>query len=142
MYGSWYDFEASRERQKDILREAEARRLARATGPRGGRSRGSFGPLGVLGAKIRAYLRRLAPSGKAIPPDKQITVSITGYGPAGAVFEEGVYSLRPSNVIEFRREAEEYVVHKVDLLTGEDVLYHSTEKPEWAAWIWTQKTRR
>jgi hypothetical protein len=142
MHGCWHDFEASRERQRDILREAEALRLARTVRVHGGRPRWSSGPLGVIGAKIRAYLRRLAPSGNALPPDNQTAVSGADNGSAGAVFEEGVYSLRPSSVIELRREAEGYVVHEVDLLTGDDVLYLSTEEPEWAAWIWTQKTRR
>jgi hypothetical protein len=144
MHGCWHDFEASRERQRDILREAEVRRLARAAGkkPRETRPWSALRLLRALDGKLREFLRPLVPTGGEIPPEDEAAVPSAGDGLVGAAFEEGVYSLRPSSVIELRREAEGYVVHEVDLLTGDDVLYLSTEEPEWAAWIWNQKTRR
>ena len=57
-----------------------------------------------------------------------------------AVFEEGAPSVRSSSVIELHREGEGYVIREVDLGTGDHILYLSTEEPEWAAWIWEQKT--
>lgn len=143
MHGGWYDFEVSRERRRDFLREAEAQRLVRAAGVLRGKRPGScHRMLRTLDEKVRAYLGRRTPPGKAIPPDEATTVSSTGHELVSAFFEEGVYSLRPSSVIELRREAEAYVIREVDLLTGDDVLYLSTEEPEWAAWIWKQKTHR
>lgn len=141
MHGGWYDIEASRERQRDFAREAEAQRLARAAAKaRGGRAGSHYRLLGAIDERIRTFLGRLTPAGGEILPDNETAVSSTGHGLVGAVFEEGICSERSSSVIEFRREAEGYVIREVDLLTGDDVLYLSTEEPEWAAWIWRQKT--
>jgi hypothetical protein len=139
VHGCWYDFEASRERQRDFLREAEARRLARAAKARGARAGSRL--FAALDGRIRELMGPLMPAGKEIPPDEESTVLSARHGLVDAVFEEGVRSVRSSSVIEFRREAEGYVIREVDLLTGDDVLYLSTEEPEWAAWIWRQKTR-
>jgi len=72
MQGGWHDLDFWRERQRDLLGEVEAQRLARTRRP--------------------------------------------GW------------------------KAEGYVIREVDLGTGDHILYLATEEPEWAAWIWEQKT--
>ncbi len=48
--------------------------------------------------------------------------------------------VRSSSVIEFHQEEKGYVIREVDLGTGDHLLYLSTNKPEWATWIWERKT--
>ena len=131
-----HDFDIWRERQRDLLSEAEAQRLARVSRPdwreRLGKYRrlldefaGEFSGLGSV----------VTPSHRAFPPDEEIAPSGVGEGLVEA-------QVRSSSVIEFHREGEGYVIREVDLGTGDHTLFLSTEEPEWAAWIWEQKTHR
>ena len=138
MHGGPYEFDVWKERQREFLREAETRRLARTKRP-GWVSHlnhyrrvmsgfvGSILGLGVRAASSRAAL---STSGEVV---------LSGAGLVEAVFEEGASTTRSSSVIEFHREGEGYVIREVDLGTGDNILYLITEEPEWAAWIWEQK---
>jgi len=136
MQGGWHDFDIWRERRRDLLREAEAQRLARAARPdrRGGLEK--YRPvLERFGDRVLGLWRQAIPSRKAFPPDEEFVPSGTGAGLVEA-------QVRSSSVIELHREEESYVIREVDLGTGDDILYLSTEEPEWAAWIWEQKIHR
>jgi hypothetical protein len=139
MQGGWHDLDLWRERQRDLLREAEARRISRTGRPDwierlGGYRRVLSGFTGV----IRGLGRRIA-SRRVFPPE-EITPSRAESGLVEAIFEERACPVPSSSVIEFHREGEGYVIREVDLGTGDHILYLSTEEPEWAAWIWDQKT--
>ena len=131
-YGG-HDFEVWREHQRGLLREAEARRLARDVRPDW---RGRFGRyLGLLNsfsARILGLGREVITYHGAFPPDEEVAPSVTGTGLVEA-------QVRSSSVIEFHHQEEAYVIREVDLGTGDDILYLSTEEPEWAAWIWERK---
>ena len=136
MQGGWHDLDIWREHQRDLLREAEARRIARTGRPDwmerlGGYRREFTGVIRGLGRWIA--------SRRAFPPE-EITPSRVESGLVEAIFEERARPVPSSSVIEFHREEEGYVIREVDLGTGDHILYLSTEEPEWAAWIWDQKT--
>ena len=141
MQSGWHDFESWREHHRDLLREAEERRFARAARP-GWKERFAeyVGLVGrfverVLGAGIR-----VVPSRRAFPPDEELAAP--GAGLVEAIVEDRARAPRSSSVIELHREAEGFVIREVDLGSGEDILYLSTEEPEWAVWIWEQKIQR
>jgi hypothetical protein len=136
MQGGWHDFDIWRERRRELLGEAEARRLARAGRPdRRERLEKYRSLLARFGGGILGLGRQSIPSRKAFPPEEEIVAS----GPEVGLVEA---QARSSSVIEFHREAEGYVIQEVDLGTGDHILYLSTEEPEWAAWIWEQKIHR
>ena len=143
MQGGWHDFDVWRERQRDLLREAEAQRFARAARP-GWRERlGTYRDLlGRFAGGISRVGRRGSPSYGAFPPDEEVAPSGMGAGLVEAIFEERAPRVRAGSVIELHQEGEGYVIREVDLGTGDHILYLSTEEPEWAAWIWEQKTHR
>jgi hypothetical protein len=143
MQGGWHGFEIWRERQRGLLEEAEARRLARVARPNWRERLGKYrGLLERFGGGIMGFGRRVVPSRKAFPPDEEVATSGTGAGLVEAIIEERARPLRSRSVIEFHREAEGYVIREVDLGTGDNILYLSTEEPEWAAWIWERKIHR
>jgi hypothetical protein len=136
MHGGWHDFYIWREHQRDLLREAEARRFAREACP--GWKERFGGHLGLLNSFIGRILglgREVVTSRRVFPPDEE--VAALGIG-AGLV----AVQVRSSSVIEFHQEEEGYVIREVDLGTSDHILYLSTEESEWAAWIWEQKTLR
>ena len=136
MQGGWHDFDIWRERRREILGEAEAQRLARAARPDWReRLEKVRSLLDWLSARILGTGRQVVSSRKAFPPDEEVVSSGMEVGLVGA-------QVRSSSVIEFHREAEGYVIQEVDLGTGDNILYLSTEEPEWAALIWEQKTHR
>ena len=136
MRGGWHDFDIWRERHRELLGEADARRLARAARP-GWRERlEKYHPLlERFGGRFLGLGREETPSRKAFPPEEEVVPSGTEVGLVEA-------QVRSSSVIELHREAEGYVIQEVDLGTGDNILYLSTEEPEWAAWIWEQKIHR
>jgi hypothetical protein len=141
MQGGWHDFDYWRERQRDLLREAEARRLARTRRPGWTERLGNYRHLlSRFTSRIREVGRRAVSSRGAFPPDEEVSPSGARAGLVEAVFEERAPSVRSGSVIELHREGEGYVIREVDLGTGDHILYLSTEEPEWAAWIWEQKT--
>jgi hypothetical protein len=141
MQGGWHDFEIWRERQIDLLEEAEAQRLARAARPSWRERLGKYRSLlDRFGDGIVGVGRRVVPSRKIFPPDEEVTTSGTGAGLVEAIFEEKAPRVRSGSVIELHREGAGYVIREVDLGTGDHILYLSTEEPEWAAWIWERKT--
>jgi hypothetical protein len=136
MQGGRHDFEIWRERQRGLLGEAEARRLARAVRPDWRERFGQYlGLLDRFSARILGLGREVVTSHRAFPPNEEIAPSVTRTGLVDA-------QVRSSSVIEFHQEEEEYVIREVDLSTGDDILYLSTEEPEWAAWIWERKIHR
>jgi hypothetical protein len=143
MQGGWHDFDYWRERQRDLLREAEAQRLVRTTRP-GWRERleNRRQLLSRFADSIKGLGRRAVSSRDAFPPDEEVAPSGAQAGLVEAVFEERAPWVRSSSVIELHREGEGYVVREVDLGTGDHILYLATEEPEWATWIWEQKTHR
>jgi hypothetical protein len=141
MQSGWHDFDIWKEHQRDLLREAEARRLARAARPDWRERLSEYrGLLDGFVSRISGLGRRVVSSRRVLPPDEEINPSGSGAGLVEAVFEEGTRPLRSSSVIELHREEEGYVIREVNLSTGDHILYLSTEEPEWAAWIWKQKT--
>ena len=143
MQGGWHDLDYWRERQRDLLREAEERRLARTQRPEWAERLADYRRLlSRFMNGIRGLGRRTIPSQGAFPPDEEVTSSGARTGLVEAVFEEGAPSVRPSSVIELHREGEGFVIREVDLGTGDHILYLATEEPEWAAWIWEQKIHR
>jgi hypothetical protein len=143
MQGGWHDFEIWKEHQRGLLGEAEARRLVRAVRPDLSESLGKYYRLlDSFAGRILGLGRRVVPSRKTFPPDEEVATSGTGARLVEAIVDERAAPLRSSSVIEFHREAEGYVIREVDLGTGDDILYLSTERPEWAAWIWERKTHR
>ena len=131
-----HDFDIWRERQRDLLREAEAQRLARVSRPDWRERLGKYRRLfDEFAGGISGLGREMIPSHRAFPPDEEVA-------PSGA--EAGLVEaqVRSSSVIEFHREAEGYVIREVDLGTGDHILYLSTEEPEWATWIWERKIHR
>src|SRR5215211_3009395 len=141
MQGGWHDLDIWRERQRDLLREAEARRISRTRRPDWMERLGGYRRVlnGFTGA-MRGLGRRIA-SRRVFPPDEEITPSRAESGLVEAIFEERACPVPSSGVIGFHREGEGYVIREVDLGTGDHILYLSTEEPEWAARIWDQKTR-
>jgi hypothetical protein len=89
MQGGWHDLDIWRERQRDLLREAEAQRLARAARPdwreRLGKCRGL---LDRFTGRILGLGRRVAPPRTVFPPDEEVAPSGIGAGLVEAVFEE------------------------------------------------------
>ncbi len=143
MQGGWHDFEIWKEHQRGLLGEAEARRLARPARPDWRERLGKYYRLlDSFAGRILGLGRRVVPSRKTFPPDDEVATSGTGAGLVEAIVDERATPLRSSSVIEFHREAEGYVIREVDLGTGDNILYLSTEEPEWAAWIWELKTHR
>jgi hypothetical protein len=141
MQGGWHDFEIWKEHQRGLLGEAEARRLVRAVRPDLSESLGKYYRLvDSFAGRILGLGRRVVPSRKALPPDEEVAAPATGTGLVEAIVDESAAPLRSSSVIELQREAEGYVIREVDLGTGDNILYLSTEEPEWAAWIWERKT--
>jgi hypothetical protein len=141
MQGGWHDFEIWKEHQRGLLGEAEARRLVRAVRPDLSESLGKYYRLvDSFAGRILGLGRRVVPSCKALPPDEEVAAPATGTGLVEAIVDESAAPLRSSSVIELQREAEGYVIREVDLGTGDNILYLSTEEPEWAAWIWERKT--
>jgi len=140
MQGGWHAFDICRERQREFLKEAEVRRLAQAGRPRTERFGDYRRLLSRFADRIIGLGRRVAPSREVVPPDEEVVPSGGRSGLVEAVFEDRAPSVRSSSVIEFHREGEGYVIREVDLGTGDHILYLSTEEPEWAAWIWGQKT--
>ena len=135
MQGGWHEFDYWRERQRDLLREAEAQRLARTE------------DLGIYRRLLSSFAdgikglgRRAVSSRGVFPPDEEVAPSGARAGLVEAIFEDGSAAVRSSSVIELHHEGEGYVIREVDLGTGDHILYLSTEEPEWAAWIWEQKT--
>jgi hypothetical protein len=132
MQGGWHDFDIWRERQRELLREAEAQRLARVARPDLRDRLGKYYRLlDRFAGRILGLGRRVVSSHKTLPPDEDVA-------PSGAGLVEA--QVRSSSVIEFHQEEEGYVIREVDLGTGDHILYLSTEEPEWAAWIWERKT--
>ncbi len=141
MQSGWQDFEIWRERQRGLLREAEARRFAREVRPDWRERFGQYlGLLDRFSARIMGLSREVITSRRALPPAEEVATPATGTGLVEAIIDERARPLRSSSVIEFHREAEGYVIREVDLGTGDNILYLSTEEPEWAAWIWERKT--
>jgi hypothetical protein len=136
MQGGWHDFDIWRERRRDLLGEAEARRLARVARPDWRGCLEKYRPLlDWFSGGIPRLGRRSEPPRKAFPPVEEVLSSGTE---AGLVEVQ----VRSSSVIELHQEEEGYVIREVDLGTGDNILYLSTEEPEWAAWIWEQKIHR
>ena len=143
MQGGWHDFDYWRGRQRDLLEEAEARRLARRRRPGWTEQLGNYSKLlSTFTSRIRGLGRRAVSSRGVFPPDEEVTPSGGGCGLVEAVFEKRAPLASSSSVIELHREGEGYVIREVDLGTGDHILYLATEEPEWAAWIWEQKTHR
>ena len=143
MQGGRHDFEIWRERQRGLLGEAEARRLARAVRPDWRERFGQYlGLLDRFSARILGLGREVVTSHRAFPPNEEVATPGTEAGLVEAIIDERARPFRSSSVIEFHREAEGYVIREVDLSTGDDILYLSTEEPEWAAWIWDLKIHR
>ena len=141
MQGGWHQFETWREHQRDLLREAEAQRFARAARLDWRERLGKYhGLLDRFAGKILGLGRGVSPSYRTSPPDEELAPSETGAGLVEAIFEESAPRVRAGSVIELHREGEEYVIREVDLGTGDHILYLLTEEPEWAAWIWERKT--
>jgi len=141
MQGGWHDFDYWRERQRDLLREAETQRLARTRRPDVTERLENYrGLLSRFMDRIGGLGRRAISSRGAFPPDEEVTPLGARAGLVEAVFEERAPFVRSSSVIELHREGEGYVIREVDLGTGDHILYLSTEEPEWAARIWEQKT--
>jgi hypothetical protein len=139
MQGGWHDFDVWREHQRGLLREAEARRFARTARPDWRKRLGKYrGLLDRFAGRILGLGRRVSPSCGGFPPDEEVASS--GAGLVEAIFEERAPRVRSSSVVELHREGEGYVIREVDVGTGDHILYLSTEEPEWAAWIWDQKT--
>jgi hypothetical protein len=141
MQGGWHDLDVWRERRRDLLKEAEAQRFARAASP-DWRERLSEcrGILDRFVGRILGLGRRLTSPRRVFAPDEKTSPSGAGAGLVEAVFEERELPIRSSSVIELHREGQGYVIREVDLGTGDHILYLSTEEPEWAAWIWERKT--
>ena len=100
MQGGWHDFDIWRERHRDLLREAEARRLARAARPDWRERLGTYRPLfETLRDRILGLGRQVVPSHRPFPPDEEVVPSGTEAGLVGA-------QVRSSRVIELHREAE------------------------------------
>jgi hypothetical protein len=136
MQGGWHDFDIWRERRRDLLGEAEAQRLARAARPDWRWRLEKYRPLlDWLSARILGLGRQVISSHKAFPPEEEVVSSRMEVGLVEA-------QVRSSSVIELHQEEEGYVIREVDLGTGDNILYLSTEEPEWAAWIWEQKIHR
>jgi hypothetical protein len=134
MQDGQHDFDIWRERQRDLLREAEAQRLARVSRPDWRKRLGKYRRLlDEFAGGLSGLGRVVTPSHRTFPPDEEIA-------PSGAGLVEA--RVCSSSVIEFQREGEGYVIREVDLDTGDHTLYLSTEEPKWAAWIWEQKTHR
>src|SRR5918995_948593 len=130
MQGGWHDFEIWRDRRRELLEEAEARRLARAARPDRRERFEKYRPLlERFGDRIFKLGREAIPSRKAFPPEEDVVASGAEVGLVEA-------QVRSSSVIEFHQEERGYVIREVDLGTGDDILYLSTDEPEWAAWIW------
>ena len=143
MQGGWHDFDYWRERQRELLREAEAQRLARTGRPSRPERLGKYRPLlSSVADTIKGLGRLLVSSPRVFPPDEEVAQSGARSGLVEAVFENKVSLVHSSSVIELHREGEGYVIRQVDLGTGDHILYLSTEEPEWAAWIWEQKIHR
>ncbi len=141
MQGGWHDFDIWREHRRDLLREAEAQRFARAARPdwreRLGRYRGL---LDRFAGRILRVGQRVSPSCAPFPPDEAVAPSGMDAGLVEAIFEERAPRVRSSSVLELHREGDGYVIREVDLGTGDHILYLSTEELEWAACIWERKT--
>jgi hypothetical protein len=141
MQGGWHDFEIWREHQRDLLREAEAQRFARAARPGWKECLGKYrGLLDRFAGNVLGLGRGVSPSYLTSPPDEELAPSETGARLVEAIFEESTPRVRAGSVIELHRDGEEYVIREVDLGTGNHILYLLTEEPEWAAWIWERKT--
>ena len=141
MQGGWQDFDYWRERHRDLLKDAEAQRLARTRRPDWTERLGNYRRLLMSFAdSIKGLGRRALSSRGVFPPDEEVASSGAQAGLVEAIFEDGAASVRSSSVIEFHREGEGYVIREVDLGTGDHILYLSTQESEWAAWIWEQKT--
>ena len=135
MRGSWHDFEIWKERRRDLLGEAEARRIARAARPPWReRLEKYLRLLDRVGERILGHGTEAVPSQRAYPQVEDVAPS----GMRAGLVEAQV---RPSSVIEFHQEVEGYVIREVDLGTGDHILYLSTEEPERAAWIWERTVR-
>ena len=136
MQGLWHSFYIWRERQRDLLGEAEAQRFARAARPDWREHLGKYYRLfDEFAGRILGLGRQVVPSHRAFPPDEEIAPSGTKAGLVGV-------HVCSSSVIELHQEEEGYVIREVDLGTGNHILYLSTEEPEWATWIWELKTHR
>ncbi len=143
MQGGWHDFNYWRERQRDLLKEVEEQRLARTRRPGWTERLGDYRRLlSRFAGNIKGLGRRAVSSRGTFPPEEEVTSPGARAGLVEAIFEAGAPSVRPSSVIELHREGEGYVIREVDLGTGDHILYLATEEPEWAAWIWEQKTHR
>ena len=140
MQGGWHDLDLWRGRQRELLKEAETRRLARTGRPDWMERLGEYRRVlnGFTGV-VRGLGSRIA-SPRVFPPHEETTPSRAESGLVEAIFEERACPVPSSSVIEFHREGEGYVIREVDLGTGDHLLYLSTEEPEWAAWIWERKT--
>ena len=133
MQGGWHDFDIWRERRRELLEEAEARRLTRAARPDWRERLEKYRPLlERFGGRRLGLGREAVPPRKAFPAEEEVVFSGTEVGLVEA-------QVRSSSVIELHQEKSGYVIREVDLGTGEDILYLSTDEPEWAAWIWEQK---
>ncbi len=143
MQGGWHDFDSWRERQRDLLREAEAQRLARTGRPDRPDRLGRYRPLlSSVADAIKGLGRRVVSFPGAFPREEEVAPLGGRSGLVEAVFENKVPLVRSSSVIELHKEGEGYVIRQVDMGTGDNILYLSTEEPEWAAWIWERKIHR
>jgi hypothetical protein len=86
-------------------------------------------------ARILGLGGQVVSSHKTFPPEEEVVSSGMEVGLVEA-------QVRSRSVIELHQEEEGYVIREVDLGTGDNILYLSTEEPEWAAWIWEQKVHR
>ena len=130
MHGAWYEFDIWRQRQSDLLREAEAHRLAR-TAHSDLRDR-----LGRYYRVLESFAGRIL--GRGVVPSQRGFPAQEGVAPSGAGLVEA--QVASSSVIEFHHEEQRYMIREVDLSTGDHLLYLCTEEPECAAWIWARKT--
>ena len=143
MQCGWHDLDYWRERQRDLVGEVEAQRLARARRPGWTERLGDYRRLlSRFEGSIKGLGKRAVSSRGASPLDEEVTSSGARAGLVEAIVEERAPSVHSSSVLELHREGEGYVIRQVDLGTGDHILYLSTQEPEWAAWIWEQRIQR
>ena len=102
MQGGWHDFDYWRERQRELLREAEAQRLARTGRPSRPERLGKYRPLlSSVADTIKGLGRLLVSSPRVFPPDEEVVQSGARSVLVDAVFEIKVSQLFMRSVYEF-----------------------------------------